>query len=182
VTYLDDLSRLSFGQLAETLPTAFDDGALRRHYRLVVGAKTGTLFRLACSYGGTAGGVDDHGLQALMRYADQLAFGFQVMDDVRDVEGDISLGKEAGGDLDRRIPTWPVIEWLASDTDSHSMWRSIQTTRAAIQADLVRSGATEVARSAAVDAAEAACQALELFPETRARTYLCDFAARAVSR
>ena len=48
-----------------------------------------------------------------MRYADQLALAFQIMDDVRDVEGGPSLGKEAGGDLDRRVPTWPVIEWLA---------------------------------------------------------------------
>ena len=32
-------------------------------------------------------GVDDDGLRALMRYADQLALAFQIMDDVRDVEG-----------------------------------------------------------------------------------------------
>jgi geranylgeranyl pyrophosphate synthase len=44
-------------------------------------------------------------LRALMRYADQLALAFQIMDDVRDVEGGASLGKEAGGDLDRRVPT-----------------------------------------------------------------------------
>ena len=56
VTYLDRISDLSFGQLIETLPPAVDDAALRRHYELVAGAKTGTLFRLACSYGGTAGG------------------------------------------------------------------------------------------------------------------------------
>ncbi len=56
VTYLDRISDLSFGQLVETLPPAVDDAALRRHYELVAGAKTGTLFRLACSYGGTAGG------------------------------------------------------------------------------------------------------------------------------
>ena len=58
VTYLDRISELSFGQLVESLPPAVDDAALRRHYRLVAGAKTGTLFRLACSYGGTAGAVD----------------------------------------------------------------------------------------------------------------------------
>jgi len=182
VTYLDDLSRLSFGQLKETLPAACNDAALRRHYRLVVEAKTGTLFRLACSYGGTAGGVEDDGLRALMRYADHLAFAFQVMDDVRDVEGGSTLGKEAGGDLDRRIPTWPVIEWLASDPVSRSMWLTADTPTAAIQVELMRSGAAEASRSAAVGAAAAACEALESFPGTAARTYLRDLAVRVASR
>jgi geranylgeranyl pyrophosphate synthase len=50
-------------------------------------------------------GVDDDGLRALTRYADQLALAFQIMDDVRDVEGGPALGKDAGGDLDRRVPT-----------------------------------------------------------------------------
>lgn len=50
-------------------------------------------------------GVDDDGLRALTRYADQLALAFQIMDDVRDVEGAPALGKDAGGDLDRRVPT-----------------------------------------------------------------------------
>ena len=133
VTYLDQLSDLSFGQLVETLPPAVEDAALRRHYELVAGAKTGTLFRLACSYGGTAGGVDDDGLRALMRYADQLALAFQIMDDVRDVEGGPALGKDAGGDLDRRVPTWPVIEWLAMRPGSREMWLSEQTSSAELQ-------------------------------------------------
>ena len=39
VTYLDQLSDLSFGQLVETLPPAPDAAALRRHYEVVAGAK-----------------------------------------------------------------------------------------------------------------------------------------------
>src|SRR5271163_5188102 len=91
VTYFDQLSDVSFGQLVETLSPAIDDAALRRHYVLVAGAQTGTLFRLACSYGGTAGDVDHDRLRTLMRYADQLALAFQIMDDIRDVEGAASL-------------------------------------------------------------------------------------------
>ena len=36
----------TIGQLIETLPPAVDDAAMRRHYELVAGTKTGTLFRL----------------------------------------------------------------------------------------------------------------------------------------
>src|SRR6185437_13034736 len=94
----------------------------------------------------------------LTRYADQLALAFQIMDDVRDVEGGPALGKDAGGDLDRRVPTWPVIEWLAMRPGSREMWLSEQTSSAELQTDLVHSGATKVARAVAVQAAETAWQ------------------------
>ena len=182
VTYLDRISDLSFGQLVETLPPAVDDAALRRHYELVAGAKTGTLFRLACSYGGTAGAVDHDRLCALMRYADQLALAFQIMDDVRDVEGGPSLGKAAGGDLDRRVPTWPVIEWLATRPGSREMWLSGLTSSADLQADLVHSGATRAARAVAVRAAETARRAMDMFPPSPAREHLRELSVRVVSR
>ncbi|WP_431952132.1 polyprenyl synthetase family protein [Nocardia lijiangensis] len=182
VTYLDSISDLSAGQLVETMAPEVDDAALRRHYEVVAGAKTGTLFRLACSYGGTAGGVDHDRLRALMQYAEQFSLAFQIMDDVRDVEGDPALGKEACGDLDRRVPTWPVIEWLAIRPDAREMWLSADTSSADLQADLVRSGATEAAHDAAIRAAETACEALEVFPSTPARDDLRDLALQVVSR
>lgn len=182
VTYLDRISDLSFGQLIETLPPAVDDAAMRRHYEVVAGAKTGTLFRLACSYGGTAGGLDHDQLRVLMRYADQLALAFQIMDDVRDVEGGPSLGKEAAGDLDRRVPTWPVIEWLAMRPGSHEMWLSRLTSSADLRADLMRSGATRTARAVAVRAAQTAGQAISAFPPSPAREQLRELTVRVVSR
>ena len=182
VTYLDQLADLSLGQLVETLPPADDDAAMRDHYEFVAGAKTGTLFRLCCSYGGTAGGVDDDRLRALMRYADQLALAFQIMDDVRDIEGGPALGKDAGGDLDRRVPTWPVIEWLALRPGSHEMWLSQETSSAELQADLVRSGATRAARTVAARAADTASRALDVFPPTMAREHLRDISAQTVTR
>ncbi|EHB46979.1 Geranyltranstransferase [Mycolicibacterium rhodesiae JS60] len=182
VTYLDRISDLSFGQLVETLPPFVDDAAMRTHYELVARAKTGTLFRLACSYGGTAGGLDHHQLCTLMRYADHLAIAFQIMDDVRDVEGGPSLGKEAAGDLDRRVPTWPVIEWLAMRPGSHEMWFSKMTSNADLQTDLVGSGATRAARAVAIRTAQTACRAIDAFPPSPAREQLRELSVRVVSR
>jgi geranylgeranyl pyrophosphate synthase len=182
VTYLDQLADLSLGQIVETSGTLDDDAALRRHYEFVARSKTGTLFRLCCSYGGTAGGIDDDGLRALMRYADRLALAFQIMDDVRDVEGGPGLGKDAGGDLDRRVPTWPVIEWLAMRPGSREMWLQGQTSGAELQADVVRSGATEAARTVAARAVANACRALDGFPPTPGREYLRELAAQTVTR
>lgn len=182
VTYLDGISDLSAGQLIEMLPPALNDTALRRHYHRVAGAKTGTLFRLACSYGGTAGGLDDDRLRALMVYADQLAIAFQIMDDVRDVEGGPALGKESCGDLDRRLPTWPVIEWLAGCIDSHEKWLLTTTSSVDLQVELMRSGATRAARADAFRAAEKARSALDIFQPSPAREHLDALALRMVHR
>ena len=182
ITYLDSISDLSFGQLIETLPPAVDDVAMRRHYERVAKAKTGTLFRLACSYGGTAGRLDHDQLRALMRYADKLALAFQIMDDVHDIEGGRSLGKEACGDLDRRVPTWPVIEWLATRPGSHEMWLSTLTSSTEIRDDLVRSGATQASRAVADRAARTARRVIDVFPSSPAREQLRELAVRVVSR
>ncbi|MFC4128697.1 polyprenyl synthetase family protein [Nocardia rhizosphaerae] len=182
VTYADRLSDLSFGQLIETMPPAVDATALRRHYELVAGAKTGTLFRLSCSYGGTAGGADAGQLRALMEYADQLALAFQIMDDVRDVEGGPELGKDAGGDLERRVPTWPVIEWLATRPGAREMWLSDETPSATLQADLVETGATAAARDFAIGATEKASAALDIFPSSPAADDLRELLQQVINR
>ena len=185
VTYLDRLWDLSFGQLVETLPPA----CRRRRPapalpNSVASAKTGTLFRLACSYGGTASGVDHDRLRALMRYADHLALAFQIMDDVRDVEGGPSLGKDAGGDLVRRVPTWPVIEWLAPfGPVLVTMWLSELTSSAELRADLVNSGASRSRpRRSPSRAAEKATRALDVFPPSLARDDLRELLEQVISR
>ncbi|MFC6012109.1 polyprenyl synthetase family protein [Nocardia lasii] len=182
VTYADRLSDLSYGQLIETLPPSVDELALRRHYELVAAAKTGTLFRLSCSYGGTAGGVDLDRLRALMDYADGLALAFQIMDDVRDVEGGPELGKDAGGDLQRRVPTWPVIEWLGIRPGAREMWLDPTTSGDTLQADLIASGATKLAREVALDATEKATRALDVFPSSPARDDLRELLHQVISR
>ncbi|MDZ7918197.1 MAG: polyprenyl synthetase family protein [Rhodococcus sp. (in: high G+C Gram-positive bacteria)] len=182
VTYLDRLSELSFGQLIETLPPSLDDGVLRRHYRAVAGAKTGTLFRVACSYGGSGGGVDDDGLRSLMDYADHLALAFQIMDDVRDIEGGPNLGKDACGDLERRVPTWPVIDWLSTGTDARTMWLDESVSSHDLQTALLHSGALRSARECAESAVRQACIATECFVDSPAREHLRMLVRRVVLR
>ncbi|BAD57050.1 putative polyprenyl synthase [Nocardia farcinica IFM 10152] len=182
VTYLDRLSDLSLGQLVETIPPTVDHRALRGHYARVAAAKTGTLFRLACAYGGTAGALEHDRLRDLMDYAERLAFAFQVMDDVRDVDGGPGLGKDACGDLDRRVPTWPVIEWLAEQRAAVDLWLDPATPTGVLQSALADSGAIARARAHAVATAEAARRALAAFPLSPAKEHLDRLAVRVVTR
>ena len=62
------------------------------------------------------------------------------------------------------------------------MWLSPETSSAELQDDLVRSGATRAARTAAARAAETASRALDVFPPTLAREHLRDISEQTVTR
>nr|AFI64488.1 Wt7.4 [Nocardia sp. WT7] len=181
VTYADRLSDLSFGQLIETLPPAVDATALRRHYELVAGARPArcsgcrapTAARRAAPTRPAASPdavrrparacLPDHGRRPRHRRRPE-------------------LGKDACGDLDRRVPTWPVIEWLAMRPGARELWLSAETSSATLQTDLVESGATQAARVVAVQATETASAALDIFPSTPARADLRELLQQVINR
>jgi geranylgeranyl pyrophosphate synthase len=181
-----DLAR---GQLLESLPPCGDDiSVFRRHYRSVAVAKTGTLFRVACCYGGTAAGCDSRQLSALQVYADHLAIAFQIMDDIRDLAVTTPQGRPIGTDVGHQIPTWPVIEWLAQHPGAIDTWRAArgrqlsQTHRHAVCAEVVASGAAERAQVEAARNARAARDALAGFPDTAGHRHLAGLCAAVVAR
>jgi geranylgeranyl pyrophosphate synthase len=183
------LGDLSFGQIAERLPPTADTDALRRHYRTVAKAKTGTLFRLACSYGGAAAGCGEDEMDAIADYSYHLSIAFQIMDDIRDFEGTESLGKiKAGTDLDRAIPTWPLIEWLDLRTEAPRIWRAAVERKLCddqleqLCADVVDSGATVRAHLVAGEESRAARAALSDFEPSEGLSHLVTLARRVLSR
>lgn len=64
--------------------------------------KTGTLFVLAATLGGTLLGAAPEGLERLRQYAGSLGLAYQIIDDILDVEGDPDeVGKDVGKDVDK---------------------------------------------------------------------------------
>ncbi|MEM3463098.1 MAG: polyprenyl synthetase family protein, partial [Candidatus Bathyarchaeia archaeon] len=62
--------------------------------------KTGALTALALELGGIAGGAGDAELRALARFGEAIGIGFQIIDDVLNVDGQLEkYGKEIGGDI-----------------------------------------------------------------------------------
>ena len=83
-----------------------DDGGLRALH----GLKTGALIRAAAAAGAILGGGRDDEIDAVDAYARHLGLGFQIVDDILDVEGsDDALGKTAGKDAAAGKPTYPSI-------------------------------------------------------------------------
>ncbi|MEM3022646.1 MAG: polyprenyl synthetase family protein, partial [Candidatus Bathyarchaeia archaeon] len=62
--------------------------------------KTGALTALALELGAIAGGAGDEELGALARFGEAIGIGFQIIDDVLNVDGQLEkYGKEIGGDI-----------------------------------------------------------------------------------
>jgi farnesyl diphosphate synthase len=70
--------------------------------------KTGALIRASAVSGAIMAGAPDEIVGAIDRYAGDVGLGFQIVDDILDVEGDLAeLGKTAGKDAAGDKPTYP---------------------------------------------------------------------------
>ena len=86
------------------------DGLREMHQR-----KTGALIRAAAVAGATMADATDDAVAAIDRYAACLGLGFQIVDDLLDVEGTAeTIGKTAGKDAAAGKPTYPSIAGLES--------------------------------------------------------------------
>ena len=72
--------------------------------------KTGALLRAAVRLGAIAAGVDEGTRMRLDAFADALGLGFQIRDDLLDIEGDsATLGKTIGKDIAQAKATFPAL-------------------------------------------------------------------------
>ena len=72
--------------------------------------KTGALILVSVRAGALAAGADAAQLAALSEYARRVGLGFQIVDDLLDIEGDPSAtGKGTGRDSSHRKATFPAI-------------------------------------------------------------------------
>lgn len=69
------------------------------YYRVVEG-KTGALIAGACEVGAILGGADDATCRKMREFGLGIGIGFQIIDDVLNIAGDVKkYGKEIGGDV-----------------------------------------------------------------------------------
>ena len=74
--------------------------------------KTGVMIETAISVGAKIGGANDKQLKKLSVYAKSLGLAFQIIDDVLDIEGGSSIGKEIGADARNKKTTYPELVGL----------------------------------------------------------------------
>lgn len=111
-----------------SLPIADGDGLRALH-----GLKTGALMRAAAAAGAILAGGTGAEIDAVDAYAAHLGLGFQIVDDILDVEGTAdALGKTAGKDAAAGKPTYPSI--LGLDRSRALAVEAIGAAKAALRA------------------------------------------------
>ncbi len=111
-----------------SLPIADGDGLRALH-----GLKTGALMRAAAAAGAILAGGTGAEIDAVDAYAAHLGLGFQIVDDILDVEGTAdALGKTTGKDAAAGKPTYPSI--LGLDRSRALAVEAIGAAKAALRA------------------------------------------------
>ncbi len=76
-------------------------------------AKTAALIRASAVAGAIAAGAEEEDVARIGRFAGQIGWGFQIVDDILDVEQSTALlGKTAGKDQSQRKATYPALYGL----------------------------------------------------------------------
>ncbi len=160
-------------------------------YLKVIRGKTAALFSAATEAGAVIGGAPPAQVAALRQYGDALGIAFQIVDDLLDYgtsPGDI--GKNVGDDFRERKVTLPVIKAHArSDADERAFWHRVIAKGQQAEGDLVaareimvRHGALEATRAAALHWSDTARSALVGLPDHELRAMLDALADYVVAR
>ncbi len=160
-------------------------------YLQVVRGKTAALFAAAAEVGGVIADRPEDEIAALRAYGDALGIAFQIVDDLLDYGGASgTLGKNVGDDFRERKITLPLIKALAAADDAErAFWqRTIERGRQEegdleeALALLLRHGALEKTREAALAWSGRAREALTALPPHPIRDHLGGLADFVVAR
>ena len=160
-------------------------------YLHIIGAKTAALFAAASRISAVVAERGEAEERALDDYGRNLGIAFQLVDDAIDYDtGTADMGKDRGDDFREGKMTLPVIfAYARGDAEERRFWEHAIAGFRTEDEDLAhavelirRHGAVEATRERARHFAERACDALSVFPDSRARQALVEAARFSVSR
>ncbi len=160
-------------------------------YLEVIHGKTAALFAAACRVGAVVADQPLKVEEALDSYGTNLGMAFQLVDDALDYAADqATLGKTIGDDFREGKITLPVLTaYNAGDEKDRVFWRRVIEESEQTPDDLdhaleliARTNAIGITLDHATRYAEAASQALDIFPHSRLKQLLQDTASYTVSR
>lgn len=158
-------------------------------YLGVVTRKTAKLFEAAARIGAIIGGADAEGERNLAGYGLHIGTAFQLIDDVLDYCGDVSVtGKSLGDDLREGKPTLPLIRVIQNGTPEQAgvVRRAIEQGGQAefqpVLAAILATDALQYTRHRAQTEADAACDGIGQLRESAHRDCLMRLAQFSVTR
>ncbi|AZV38159.1 polyprenyl synthetase family protein [Komagataeibacter xylinus] len=160
-------------------------------YLEVIHGKTAALFAAACRVGAVVAGQGEAKERALESYGTNLGMAFQLVDDALDYAADQArLGKTVGDDFREGKITLPVLAaYAAGSAEDRTFWQRVIEESEQTPEDLdhalrliEQTGAIRTTLDRATEYADAAREALSIFPPSRLRQMLQDTASYTVNR
>ncbi|HSG55562.1 MAG TPA: polyprenyl synthetase family protein [Paracoccaceae bacterium] len=160
-------------------------------YLHIIGDKTAALFAAASRIAAVVAERGEEEECALDDYGRNLGIAFQLVDDALDYDSSAAeMGKDRGDDFREGKMTLPVILAYARGTEEErSFWRDAVAGFTNSDEDLAhavdligRHNAVNDTRERARHFAQRACDALSIFPDSKARSAMIEAAMFAVSR
>ncbi len=191
VRLLDIIDEMIFAEAIQLENRGRVDARMETYMQVVEG-KTAALFRWAMFAGARAGGLDADACRSLEEYGRRLGIAFQLIDDHLDYAGEVSsIGKSPFTDLREGKMTHPIIVALERDSSVKPVLEQIvsgsseevpEAVKSRLLTALGETGALSSTREVAIREAEAACDALNGLPESRAKEALYTVARATVHR
>ncbi len=157
-------------------------------YFKIIEGKTAELTAVSCRLGAHYAGADEAIVTALGQFGRDLGIAFQIADDVLDLWGEErATGKTLGTDLEKRKLTLPLIRMLAQAPPAtagrvRDLLAQPRPDRRALRPYLESCGALESTWQTAHDHARSAAKALDMLPDSDARSVLRSLAHDVVRR
>ena len=160
-------------------------------YLIMVEKKTALMFQVAAEGGALIGGGTEEQIEKLSEYGRLLGIGFQIWDDLLDLEGDQEkIGKPVGSDIKNGKRTLIVVRALDTlQGADRERFLQILGNEDATDADikdamdiLNRVGAIDYTKKAALDYADRSKKLLDILPDSPSKNILLDNVDYLVSR
>ena len=173
------------------LITANDLATTEAAYLEVIGSKTAALFAAASEIGGVIAERPKEEITALESYGRNLGMAFQLVDDMLDYSArQAELGKTVGDDFRDGKMTLPIVLALQqADDEEREFWRRTLEEQEQVESDLARAiqlmrkhGTLDATLARARSYAEAAIEALMIFPDHPLRSALIEVAEFCLQR
>ncbi len=189
--YVSEMAKLSIGQGMDIFWHHGDKTVMENEYLQMCSLKTGSLARLAVGLGGILGGGSVKQVAALKDFATSIGIGFQIQDDILNLNPMEGWGKETGDDIKEGKRTLMVIHAfsvLPEKEKERLKWildsriNSELEVKEAIET-LERSGSIDYAKEVAVELVSRSWEKLDsVLPKSKAKVLLRQFADYMVER
>lgn len=183
------LSDLAEGEMLQ-LQKAQSGDTDEQDYLRIIYNKTASLFEAACVSAAVAVGAAPRQQEAARDYAVALGLAFQIKDDILDYAGTASVGKPLGVDILEQKITIPLLGAFASASVEEEA--EIRSKVAEIVAHpeyrdeivefVKRKGGLDYAVGRLEEYVKKACDALEVFPDSREKAFLKELAVFTARR